>query len=152
MSEDKIIFSMAGLSKVYPPQKKVLKNIYLSFFYGAKIGNGHFTAEALAHFYCAGILEHKLVSQQVLDLVLKTGAGGREKGMSDFVQAVSGRQVDTHFGLGFEVMKKAGGNFTGVGHFGVGAEISLQSSCPFSSPFRPFSSSFPPSHSVSWSA
>ena len=38
MSEDKIIFSMAGLSKVYPPQKKVLNNIYLSFFYGAKIG------------------------------------------------------------------------------------------------------------------
>jgi sulfate-transporting ATPase len=38
MSEDKIIFSMAGLTKVYPPQKKVLKNIYLSFFYGAKIG------------------------------------------------------------------------------------------------------------------
>ncbi len=29
---------MAGVSKVYPPQKKVLKNIYLSFFYGAKIG------------------------------------------------------------------------------------------------------------------
>ena len=38
MSEDKIIFSMAGLNKVYPPKKKVLKNIYLSFFYGAKIG------------------------------------------------------------------------------------------------------------------
>jgi ATP-binding cassette ChvD family protein len=34
----KIIFSMAGVSKVFPPQKKVLKNIYLSFFYGAKIG------------------------------------------------------------------------------------------------------------------
>jgi ATP-binding cassette ChvD family protein len=33
-----IIFSMAGVSKVYPPQKQVLKNIYLSFFYGAKIG------------------------------------------------------------------------------------------------------------------
>lgn len=29
---------MAGVSKVYPPQKQVLKNIYLSFFYGAKIG------------------------------------------------------------------------------------------------------------------
>ena len=29
---------MAGVSKVYPPQKTVLKNIYLSFFYGAKIG------------------------------------------------------------------------------------------------------------------
>ncbi|WP_075349771.1 energy-dependent translational throttle protein EttA [Algoriphagus marinus] len=38
MSSEKIIFSMAGVSKVYPPQKKVLKNIYLSFFYGAKIG------------------------------------------------------------------------------------------------------------------
>ena len=29
---------MAGVTKVYPPQKQVLKNIYLSFFYGAKIG------------------------------------------------------------------------------------------------------------------
>ena len=39
MADDKkIIFSMVGLSKIYPPQKQVLKNIYLSFFYGAKIG------------------------------------------------------------------------------------------------------------------
>jgi len=38
MSSEKIIFSMAGVSKIYPPQKKVLKDIYLSFFYGAKIG------------------------------------------------------------------------------------------------------------------
>ena len=39
MSDDKkIIFSMVGVSKIYPPQKKVLKDIYLSFFYGAKIG------------------------------------------------------------------------------------------------------------------
>jgi energy-dependent translational throttle protein EttA len=38
MSSEKIIFSMAGVSKIYPPQKKVLNNIYLSFFYGAKIG------------------------------------------------------------------------------------------------------------------
>jgi energy-dependent translational throttle protein EttA len=37
MSE-KIIFSMERVSKIYPPQKQVLKNIYLSFFYGAKIG------------------------------------------------------------------------------------------------------------------
>jgi ATP-binding cassette ChvD family protein len=29
---------MAGVSKIYPPSKQVLKNIYLSFFYGAKIG------------------------------------------------------------------------------------------------------------------
>ena len=39
MSDDKkIIFSMVGVSKTYPPQKQVLKNIYLSFYYGAKIG------------------------------------------------------------------------------------------------------------------
>ncbi|MFY0652994.1 MAG: energy-dependent translational throttle protein EttA [Cyclobacteriaceae bacterium] len=38
MSDEKIIFSMAGVSKIYPPQKQVLKNIHLSFFYGAKIG------------------------------------------------------------------------------------------------------------------
>jgi len=38
MSEEKIIFSMAGVNKIFPPQKQVLKNIYLSFFYGAKIG------------------------------------------------------------------------------------------------------------------
>ncbi|GAA3998560.1 energy-dependent translational throttle protein EttA [Hymenobacter fastidiosus] len=38
MSDQTIIFSMAGVTKVYPPQKTVLKNIYLSFFYGAKIG------------------------------------------------------------------------------------------------------------------
>ena len=39
MADDKkIIFSMVGLSKNFSPQKQVLKNIYLSFFYGAKIG------------------------------------------------------------------------------------------------------------------
>ena len=39
MADDKkIIFSMVGVSKTYPPQKQVLKDIYLSFFYGAKIG------------------------------------------------------------------------------------------------------------------
>ncbi|MBP3420606.1 MAG: energy-dependent translational throttle protein EttA [Marinifilaceae bacterium] len=39
MADDKkIIFSMVGVSKVFPPQKQVLKDIYLSFFYGAKIG------------------------------------------------------------------------------------------------------------------
>jgi ATP-binding cassette ChvD family protein len=39
MADDKkIIFSMVGVSKIYPPQKQVLKNIYLSFYYGAKIG------------------------------------------------------------------------------------------------------------------
>ena len=39
MADDKkIIFSMVGVSKAFSPQKKVLNNIYLSFFYGAKIG------------------------------------------------------------------------------------------------------------------
>ncbi len=38
MSKETIIFSMAGVNKIYPPKKQVLKNIYLSFFYGAKIG------------------------------------------------------------------------------------------------------------------
>ena len=39
MADDKkIIFSMVNVSKTFPPHKQVLKNIYLSFFYGAKIG------------------------------------------------------------------------------------------------------------------
>jgi len=39
MADDKkIIFSMVGVSKIFPPQKQVLKDIYLSFYYGAKIG------------------------------------------------------------------------------------------------------------------
>ena len=39
MADDKkVIFSMVGVNKIYPPQKQVLKDIYLSFFYGAKIG------------------------------------------------------------------------------------------------------------------
>lgn len=39
MADDKkIIFSMVGVSKTFPSHKKVLNNIYLSFFYGAKIG------------------------------------------------------------------------------------------------------------------
>jgi len=36
--DKKIIFSMVKVSKTFPPQKQVLKDIYLSFFYGAKIG------------------------------------------------------------------------------------------------------------------
>src|SRR5271157_1925228 len=33
-----IIYTMKGVGKVYPPSRYVLKNIYLSYFYGAKIG------------------------------------------------------------------------------------------------------------------
>ena len=39
MSDDKkVIFSMVGVSKATPQGKQIIKNIYLSFFYGAKIG------------------------------------------------------------------------------------------------------------------
>ncbi len=39
MSEDnKIIFSMVGIGKIVPPNRQILKDIYLSFYYGAKIG------------------------------------------------------------------------------------------------------------------
>ena len=38
MADNKIIFSMVGVGKVFKPNKQVLKDIYLSFFYGAKIG------------------------------------------------------------------------------------------------------------------
>ncbi len=38
MADHKIIFAMEGVTKTFPPQKTVLKNIWLSFYYGAKIG------------------------------------------------------------------------------------------------------------------
>ena len=38
MADNTVIFSMVGLSKTIPPTKQILKDIYLSFFYGAKIG------------------------------------------------------------------------------------------------------------------
>ena len=38
MSDTKVIFAMEGVTKTFPPSKQVLKNIWLSFYYGAKIG------------------------------------------------------------------------------------------------------------------
>ena len=39
VDDKKIIFSMVGVSKIIPQNRKqILKDIYLSFFYGAKIG------------------------------------------------------------------------------------------------------------------
>ncbi len=38
MDDKKVIFSMVNVSKTVPPQRRILKDIYLSFFYGAKIG------------------------------------------------------------------------------------------------------------------
>lgn len=37
-NDRQIIFSLVGVGRIHPPKKEVLKNIYLSFFYGAKIG------------------------------------------------------------------------------------------------------------------
>ncbi|MCQ2299052.1 MAG: energy-dependent translational throttle protein EttA [Bacteroidales bacterium] len=38
VEDKKIIFSMVGVGKLIPPSRQILKDIYLSFFYGAKIG------------------------------------------------------------------------------------------------------------------
>src|ERR1041385_4031714 len=38
MADNQIIFSMVGVTRVHKPKKVVLKDIYLSFYYGAKIG------------------------------------------------------------------------------------------------------------------
>ena len=38
LDDKKIIFSLIGINKIFPPHKQVLKDIYLSFYYGAKIG------------------------------------------------------------------------------------------------------------------
>src|SRR5919204_6305275 len=37
-NDKQIIFSLIGVGRVYPPKRQVLKDIYLSFYYGAKIG------------------------------------------------------------------------------------------------------------------
>src|SRR5688572_18449982 len=37
-TSEKIIFSLKGVGRTHPPKNQVLKNIYLSFYYGAKIG------------------------------------------------------------------------------------------------------------------
>ena len=38
MNDKQIIFSLIGVGRVYPPKRQVLKDIYLSFYFGAKIG------------------------------------------------------------------------------------------------------------------
>jgi ATP-binding cassette ChvD family protein len=38
LDDKKIIFSLIGINKIFPPHKQVLKDVYLSFYYGAKIG------------------------------------------------------------------------------------------------------------------
>jgi ATPase subunit of ABC transporter with duplicated ATPase domains len=38
MNDQQVIFSMNGVGRIYPPNKQVLRDISLGFFYGAKIG------------------------------------------------------------------------------------------------------------------
>lgn len=65
---------MSGVSKIYPPQKQVLKNIYLSFFYGAKIGvlglNGSGKSSLLR--IIAGI-DKEFQGEVVSDLTFRVG-------------------------------------------------------------------------------
>lgn len=74
MADEKIIFSMTGVNKIYPPGKQVLKNIYLSFFYGAKIGvlglNGSGKSSLLR--IIAGI-DKEFQGEVVSDLTYTTG-------------------------------------------------------------------------------
>jgi ATP-binding cassette ChvD family protein len=74
MADEKIIFSMSGVNKIYPPSKQVLKNIYLSFFYGAKIGvlglNGSGKSSLLR--IIAGI-DKELQGDVVSDLTFSVG-------------------------------------------------------------------------------
>ena len=37
-NDKQVIFSLVGVGKVYPPKRQVLRDIYLGFYYGAKIG------------------------------------------------------------------------------------------------------------------
>jgi len=38
VNDKQVIFSLVGVGRIHPPKKQVLKDIYLSFYYGAKIG------------------------------------------------------------------------------------------------------------------
>ncbi len=38
MTDNKVIYSMIGVGKIVPPNRTILRDIYLSYFYGAKIG------------------------------------------------------------------------------------------------------------------
>ncbi|MCI0393462.1 MAG: energy-dependent translational throttle protein EttA [Chloroflexi bacterium] len=103
MAENKVIYSMIRVGKVYPPNKQVLKDISLSYFYGAKIGvlglNGsgkstllrimagvdkeHLGETVLVPGYTVGYLEQEPVldeSQRVRDIV--------EEGVQEVVSAL----------------------------------------------------------------
>ncbi|MFA6950758.1 MAG: energy-dependent translational throttle protein EttA [Lentimicrobiaceae bacterium] len=107
MAEDnKIIFSMVGVGKVIPPNRQILKNIYLSFFFGAKIGiiglNGSgkstllkiiagldksYTGEVVfSPGYSVGLLEQepKLDDSKTVREIVEEGAAETVKLLKDF--------------------------------------------------------------------
>jgi energy-dependent translational throttle protein EttA len=114
MQENKIIFSLVGINKFFPPKKQVLKDIYLSFFYGAKIGiiglNGSGKSTLLKiiagieknfdgeiHFakdYSIGILEQEPIlddSKTVKEII--------EEGISDIIDVLREYEnVNNRFG------------------------------------------------------
>lgn len=103
---EEIIYTMKGVSKVYPPSKYVLKDIYLSYFYGAKIGvlglNGsgkssllnimagkdeNFIGEAFpARSYKLGYLEQEpdLDPEKTAKEVVMEGAGDVARHLKEF--------------------------------------------------------------------
>lgn len=107
MAEDnKIIFSMVGVGKVIPPNRQILKDIYLSFYYGAKIGiiglNGSgkstllkiiagldksFTGDVVfSPGYTVGILQQEpyLDDAKTVREIVEEGAGETVKLLKDF--------------------------------------------------------------------
>ena len=103
---EKIIFSMVGVTRVHAPQKVVLKDIYLSFFYGAKIGvlglNGagkssllriiagqdkDYTGEiTFSKGYSVGFLEQepKLDPEKTVRQIVEEGAGDVVKLLKEY--------------------------------------------------------------------
>ena len=106
MSDEKIIFSMAGVNKIYPPQKQVLKNIYLSFFYGAKIGviglNGSGKSSLLSCVSGAGNASHKAADIAMVHANIANGTANPSPTRVNRVAV-----VPLHGRLGWSVTLKA---------------------------------------------
>ena len=114
MSNDdrQVIFSLIGVGKVHPPKRQVLKDIYLSFFYGAKIGvlglNGsgkstllriiagveqdHLGEITFSKGYSVGLLEQepRMDAEKTVKEVVEEGCA-RMMGLLAEYEAVSGR-------------------------------------------------------------
>ena len=108
-NDKQVIFSLVNVGKVYPPKRQVLREIYLGFYYGAKIGvlglNGsgkssllkiiagvdpNYTGEITrSKGYSVGLLEQE--PELDPDKTEGSGRGGKERAGGD-PQGVRGRQ------------------------------------------------------------